>query len=203
MSDITSWKSDQSSRHDSKTKRSRSRLGSSSAAWKISCTRRKRSLSIATVFTSFRDGALQPSARKRPIQLHGSRRNAQLLRGFFHSKPHKKAQPHDVGHAAVVLLQLVERITDGEDVVAGGVEGHIVIVDVETNQSTTVAYSFPAARSFDQNAPHRFRRRTVEMSIAVPGCAAAALQAQKRLVHELGGLQGVAFSFGKQTAMRQ
>jgi len=130
----------------------------------------------------------QPQAGGAPFPLHGGGRNAEALGGFLNRKAAEVAQLDDLALLRIELVQLVERMVQGQHVNGGRREDAEGIIERHGVRETLALGGIAGLGVVDQHAPHHGGRDAHKMRPVAPIHRALTHQPQIGLMHQSGGL---------------
>src|SRR5262249_41475038 len=110
----------------------------------------------------------QPRASVGPVLIGGGRGNAKSPSGLLHGQPGEEPELDQIGPPPILLLQLHQRLIQGDEVTAGFFTSRLDRIQVESLPASSCLLSALVSGILDQDPPHRFRSGRKEVAPAVP-----------------------------------
>ncbi len=144
------------------------------------------------------DHLLEANPCEGPVAVHRSQRDLQHLRHFGHGQTNEIAKLYHLGRNRVVRRELIERVADREDFLAGRTDrdsqsGFLQWLKLDLTATLETALS-PGC--FHQDAPHGLAGGSEEVCAVLPLGLLVSSQPQPRFVDEGGGLESLAGRLG-------
>ena len=146
--------------------------------------------------------ALQPRLGELPITHDGLRRNFHDAGGFLDAQPAEEPQLNNFALALVETGQGLQRIIEHHDVVPSFIADYKGFVEIDSRGEATALFRPPRPGMVDEDPAHHLRARGQKMRAVVEGDRPGIHQPNEGLVHERGGLQGVAGTLARHVPAR-
>ncbi len=134
----------------------------------------------------------KPGASVGPLALNRLHGDAVKGRDLVELQTDKEPELHHFRLGRIQTGQLVEGIVDFKQTIVLRFSGRVDAGQVNAFLAATMPECPFAPGVLDEDAPHRLRRRGEEVASAVPPLVSLADQPEPGLMHQSGGLQGLA-----------
>ena len=144
--------------------------------------------------------AQQPGLCKLPVTHHGVNGHVQCFGGLLHRKTAEEPHLHDLRFPGVERRKRVERIVEGDEVLAGLGRDDERFVERHFLRTASAFLIALGSREVDENPPHQPRGHREEMRAILPLHLPYVDEPDKGFVDQRRGLQGVADAFVRHVA---